>query len=533
MTVSESINWSRKQQCDLRHDFSAANPHDVDPEKVGFLSLAAHLADLSFILRKGFMSLLARIAFFSLLLPCAVYARVDSFKISIPSSWKETSDEPRYSVFENTQSVERRETIIAQKVARFSKDDSVQSTLESHTSEISKLRGSLFRKIGLGNYSILEIKKRTQTKSDFGFYQEIHSRYLAFDGRETQMLERQYVDGAFVYVVAYVIRDSALNDRARADRLMDLVRPLKLKSKRAPANETLDSSKNASAPKGEVSDVAALKEPRALDMKSPEAEALCGSVPKEVRRQPGEGPGFDSLSQQFYKIKGCATGVVQSLWGIVTSMMWLDQVTSMGDSPARDQLYATAGVIAKEIKQDGVKTFAWRVGVGLYEAVGREFADFPCYSNEEQMRRVCAVLGNAIPVGILVKLATRTVLTVKEAAELADALRKGRPLQVAKPVETMSQAERVGQFAASGVTRQQALKEAASAAPAQRAEVIKNTTEAYARFEKIQGDYGDLLPANKAEHAKIFELIAKAEARNVKKTKIRDTLRIEGARCTR
>jgi hypothetical protein len=491
------------------------------------------------------MANLIRLTLFSLLLPCVVFARVDSFKVSLPPSWKDLSDEPQYSVFENQKSPERLETVVIQKFGRFAKDDTVQSTLETHSKDLTKIRGHLFRRLGLGNYTVLEIKKHATPKSDFGYYQEIHSRYLAFDGRETQMLERQYATRESLYVVTYVVRDSALNNRAHVARLLDLVRPVA--SKRLPASEIVKGGEAAPAVSGEVSDVPPVKEPRALDMNSAEAKKFCANVQDEsVRRKPGEGAGFDSLSEQFYKLKGCATGVVQSLWGMVTGAIsalgWIDQVTSMGESSSRDQLYSAVGVIAKEIKQDGIKSFAWKVGTGLYEAVSKEVSDFPCYSNEEQMRKVCAILGNAIPPGILIKLATRVTLTAKEAAELAAAIRKGNVTPAAKtavaeaaPVPAPAPASsQMGRFADGSQTLDQARKEAVSAAaPAERAQAAQAVTDAYGKYQKIKGRYGDLLPPNKAEHAKIFELIEKAEARGVGKNKIRDTLRIEGARCTR
>lgn len=502
------------------------------------------------------MRIFSAIAVFSLMVPCIAHAGRDSFKVSAPITWKKISTETEYGIYQNSK--DQFETVVVQKFARAAKSDAIQDRLASHASEISKIRATLFRKVGLGNYSILEIKKRTQKSSDFPTYQEIQSRFLSLDGSETQMLERQYWTRESLFVVTYLTRGPALNDRVEVDRLLNLFKPLK--SSRTPASEVVSgTSTTVSKSDVETSDAPKPKEPRAIDMKLASSKKLCEGVPEDLKRKPGEGPGFDSLSEQFYKIKGCATGVVQSLWGMITGfaslVVWVDDVTAIGKSDARDQAIATAGAIASEIKK-GPLDFAWRIGSGLYEVVSKEYQQFPCYSNAEQMRKVCKILGDTtIPVGLLMKLATRTVLTAEEAAKLAGLIKKDLPAPAAKLVETTSTGERIyeagssgvvvrvadsipsdadkiGRFA-NGLTKEAALKEAKAASPSQRAEAIRQAEAAFAIFEKLRGNYGDLLPTDRKDHAKLYELILKAEKRGADKEKIRDTLRVEGSRCSK
>jgi len=82
---------------------------------------------------------------------------------------------------------------------------------------------------------------------------------------------------------------------------------------------------------------------------------------------------------------------------------------------------ASVGTVVAQMKKDPAD-FSKRVGAALWNAIYTGVGSFfSCLKSEEQVRSICNLASNLIPLGLLAKLITRAPLAVEEIALLARA----------------------------------------------------------------------------------------------------------------
>ncbi len=357
----------------------------------------------------------------------AVQAIAGPFQVKAPQYWKNQSQEPQYTVYTNSRSPKNAETVTTLVFTRASQNDEFQANL--HTvphADLAKVRNSYMRTLGITNYTVLDIKKVELPKSKFKFMQVIQSRFRDLKGREVQMLERQYISGRRMFVVSYLVDDVALNDRPRAERALDFFKPAE--SGREPAASEVVGAQETQAPQQEEKFE---PEPgvkyKDLDMTKPENVELCRTVDESVRRKPTEDTFVNFLADQLKIRRGCVIGVAQNLWGVITMPFkfigWLDQVTSLGKSEARDQAIATVSSVAAEIKKDPAE-FAMKIVNSKIGAALNEYNVWGCYTNEEKARKICEVAANLIPTGLFFAALAKGPMSVADALKMKNIVRE-------------------------------------------------------------------------------------------------------------
>ena len=405
------------------------------------------------------MRILIRFAMtFSLLATSVAFAA--PFKVKAPASWKDVSTEKDLRIYENTKSKANHEVITTLVAKRLIKDDAVFANMDSKSiSEIQKVRGDVLSRLGLHNYTLLDIQKVELPKSKFKFMQVLQSRYRNAKGIEVQMLERQYIGPDVQYTITYLVEAPALNERAKAERYLNFFNPnedarqvasvdpidlpSEMEGNRTPAavsevispNNTAPPTTNAQAPKTEAPDKLDKKaEIPAFDITKPENQELCKDVPEEHKRKPGEATvaerggafmlGCLGKGIIWDNTVGLVIGVAQLGWSAVSGTA---KALNPFDSTYRDQLISTAGAVGYEAYKDPAE-FGKRLLSGIWTMIkGIEGKPFDCYNNTEQWRKICNV-GVAVATlgtGALVKIALRANLAPEIIVKAADALKKG------------------------------------------------------------------------------------------------------------
>jgi hypothetical protein len=443
------------------------------------------------------------------------------FKVALPPAWTLQSRDSQGSVYVNSASSSS-ERIVVQSFNLQYQPSEFQNDLANKKDELNRVRGKFFSLAGLGNYNILSLGKIKLSGQKFSQMHVIQSRYLNFEGSEVQMLERQYSALGRLYVVTYLVQSGALGDPNRLELLLNRFQPLPSGS-RVPSSETLrsDTTKLTSVP--EISDAAKQSPVRDLDMKNTDNQKQCERV-LGSRSRKAEEQGFLATVEKSMAGENngsCLLGLVDNVWGLVkgfAELFWsgLKYINPFSGA-YRDQVHATVGVIASEIAA-GPKKFAMRMASEIYNVAAQGAGDFfNCKTDAEQVRDVCNIAANLIPIGLIGKVILKAPLAAVDVAKasavvkdvvgtekltvVAKAAGDAKPL-VESPVPKIRQTEAFSTSVTPGTEK---------------------LTVSAARKGGLQKLYGDLLKKTGFDE-ETFRLLDKLDSLKIDKDKIRNAL---------
>ena len=415
-----------------------------------------------------------------------------SFKVGTAGSWKLSSQSGDNAIYKNLQS-DTNERIVLQVLPALASDRQLFSNLD--LKKLTLVREKFLNRVGIGNYTALAVETAQAKDPRFKIYAQIDSIYRDFSNHDVQMIERQFVGNGKMYVISYMMDGRAINDRKRANRVLDYFQPLwntvnqsqiefdrlplvpggcksliatglQYFSNEAYAGELAPALRAAALSWHESSNTSSLVSSEyEREMSDDEIAQNCKDVPPEKRRKASD-DSFQGQIGTFINMPGsCLVGVAQGAWDMAKGavgaareilVIQAQMLKLMYDGEYRSEVISSAGMIASEVNK-APKDFAMRMGKVLVDEIKKYAGEtFPCLKPAEQAKAICNFASNLLVGGYLAKVLTKVPLAAEEASKVAklagDAL-KGMPgAKIERAVATSP--ESLGKDIESGLTKE-------------------------------------------------------------------------------
>jgi len=366
------------------------------------------------------------LAFFLILL-MSWHCLAADFQVTAPPQWKKLEDgDDSPQVYKNSRS-KTNESVTIHSFQMENPDPHAHQILHEKAKELTELRRRFLTNFGMREYVIISMERRKSTIARFAYMQVIQSSFIDIKGREVQALERQFLNNGKLFVITYLTDSPAMNDRERAERVLDRFQPQTDKSSRDPAaaGEIL-SAVGTSARVGASTYGSDAYNSYDLDIRDPRNRELCKGVPAEFRRTEKDKTFLGVATSMLWALPKCGQGAwdnFKNFWKGTASLISSDG-QYLSDSAYRDQIHASAGAMASEFWKDKTGFLLKRL-YAIRDFIAKQVGQtFFCLRPIEQIRAACDFATNFVAPGTAWKLMTKTPIVGPELANLASNARE-------------------------------------------------------------------------------------------------------------
>lgn len=353
------------------------------------------------------------------------------FQVTAPPQWKLIdSDGDGLRLYKNSQS-KANESVTIHSFQMEYPERGAHLVLHERAKELTELRRRFMINFGIQDFAVIAMERRKSTNPGFGYMQVIQSSFIDIEGRDVQALERQFLRNGKLFVITYLIDSPALNNRERAEQVLDLFQPQTNSHGRDPAAaaEVLSRIGSSAARAGVSTYGSDAFSSRDLDMRDPRNQTLCKDVPAERKRSESDQTFMGVLDNTVKAPANCFLGTVDNFVNFVKGTVSL--MTSAGkylnpfNSIYRDQVNASVGAVVAAFAKDK-SGFMKKAGGALYDFIAKQVGEtFYCLKPSEQVRAICDFATNFVPLGSMAKLVTKSApMAGEELAKLARGARE-------------------------------------------------------------------------------------------------------------